>query len=453
MKRLVVGLSLLVLALALPLVALGDVTVGSGGGTPGTSLNFTLVGTNPLFSRGMNAALAVYDHYVYIGNRTDGSDTCGIGDPRRGVVPCPHPHPGILIADIADPTNPTVVGEIGSPYAGQVGITTRELRVWPQKKLLMVMTFRCSSVIHACPLGNDTTFPFDIKFFDLTDPVHPAFISSYVPTSVAGQQVKPHEMFLWVDPKNPDRALLWLSTPFSGTHSDNSARPQLMVVDISAVPSGGAAREVAEGNWNQFFPGSANQANYDFDLALHSMTPSFDGTRTYLAYLRGGFGVLDTSKVANDQVPAGTVESLNDNLLTPVPFPTWGTGPHCDGHTAAGCAAAGSAIRAYDRRGLRQLHDAVVRLALGLGSPLEHRSAAQTTHHRPIQAAPEHERLHAGARRKRVQLVLVAQPDRAEELDLRFLALRRRAGDRRLRPGQPGAGGLVLTHAAGGGGE
>ena len=344
MKRLVVGLSLLVLALVLPLVALGDVTVGSGGGTPGTSLNFTLVGTNPLFSRGMNAALAVYDHYVYIGNRTDGSDTCGIGDPRRGVVPCPHPHPGILIADIADPTNPTVVGEIGSPYAGQVGITTRELRVWPQKKLLMVMTFRCSSVIHACPLGNDTTFPFDIKFFDLTDPVHPAFISSYVPTSVAGQQVKPHEMFLWVDPKNPDRALLWLSTPFSGTHSDNSARPQLMVVDISAVPSGGAAREVAEGNWNQFFPGSANQANYDFDLALHSMTPSFDGTRTYLAYLRGGFGVLDTSKVANDQVPAGTVESLNDNLLTPVPFPTWGTGPHCDGHTATGCAESHSAV-------------------------------------------------------------------------------------------------------------
>src|SRR5439155_919463 len=326
----------------------------------GTSLNFQLVGSNPLYGRGMNAALTIYDHYVYIGNRTDGSSTCGFGDPRGYLTQnCPHPHPGILIADIADPANPTIVGEIGPPYAAQVGITTRELRVWPQKKLLMVMTFRCSSVIHACPLGNDTTFPFDIKFFDLTDPVHPAFISSYVPTSVAGQQVKPHEMFLWVDPKNPDRALLWLSTPFSGTHSDNSARPQLMVVDIS----GGLCRE-----------------------------------------------------------PLG--------------------GP-----------AAGSAIRAYDRRGLRQLHDAVVRLALGLGSPLEHRSAAQTTHHRPIQAAPEHERLHAGARRKRVQLVLVAQPDRAEELDLRFLALRRRAGDRRLRPGQPGAGGLVLTHAAGGGGE
>jgi hypothetical protein len=45
--------------------------------------------------------------------------------------------------------------------------------------------------------------------------------------------------------------------------------------------------------------------------------------------------------------------------------------------------------------------------------------------------------LHAGARRERVQLLLVAQPDRAVEPDLRLLALRRRAGARRLRPGQP----------------
>src|SRR5207247_2489845 len=233
---------LLTFVLALPRVALGDVSVGTGGGTPGTSSNFQLVGANQLFDRGMNAALAIYDHYAYVGNRTDGSDTCGVGDPRSGVTPCPHPHPGILITDIADPANPTVVGEIGPPYAGQVGITTRELRVWPQKKLLMVMTFRCSAVIHACPAGNDTTFPFDIKFFDLSDPVHPRFISSYVPTSAAGTKVKPHEMYLWVDPKNRDRALLWLSTP---SVSVNPARPNLMIVDISAVPSGGSVRALA----------------------------------------------------------------------------------------------------------------------------------------------------------------------------------------------------------------
>src|SRR5215218_1529054 len=246
LRRLAVPLALAA-ALTLPAVVRGDVVVGPGGGTPGTSLNFTLVGHNPLFGRGMNAAPAVYQHFVYVGNRTDGSSRCGPNDPRFAVDPnsCPHPHPGILVVDVADPSSPTVVGEIGPPHAGQVGITTRELRVWPQKKLLMVMTFRCSSVIHACPAGNDTVFPFDIKFFDLSDPIHPTFLSSYVPTSLAGTLVKPHEMYLWIDPKDPDRALLWLSTPST---SVDPARPNFMIVDISGVPSGGAVRELAEGN-------------------------------------------------------------------------------------------------------------------------------------------------------------------------------------------------------------
>src|SRR5256885_16610073 len=81
--------------------------VGDGGGTPGTARNFELVGHDALFGRGMNAALALYtDHatgktFAYVGNRTDGSSTCGVGDPRPG--PCPHPHPGILIEAVSHP--------------------------------------------------------------------------------------------------------------------------------------------------------------------------------------------------------------------------------------------------------------------------------------------------------------------------------------------------------------
>ena len=75
-RRFLVGLAAATCALAAPLVVLGDVTVGPGGGTPGTSQNFELVGHNALFSRGMNAAPAIYDHYMYIGNRTDGSLPC-----------------------------------------------------------------------------------------------------------------------------------------------------------------------------------------------------------------------------------------------------------------------------------------------------------------------------------------------------------------------------------------
>jgi len=328
MRRFLTAFALLALVFALPASVRGDVVVGAGGGTPGTALNFELVGHNPLFNRGMNAAPAIYDHYVYIGNRTDGSPQ--------------HPHPGILIVDIQNPSNPTVVGEMGLPNAAQVGITTRELRVWPQKKLLMVMTFRCSSQIHDCPPGNDTTFPFDIDFYDLSDPLNPTLILSHVTRSSTGAAIKPHEFYLWIDPKNANRALIWESTP---TSSVNPARPNLVIEDISDVPNGGPVRLVAEGNWNQFFPGAANPANYDFDLSLHSMTPTVDGRRTHLAYLRGGYLILDTSKIANNQVPAGTVENLNDDLLTPVANRvTWGAGNQCAGHTAEGCAEAHSAV-------------------------------------------------------------------------------------------------------------
>src|SRR6266487_3603662 len=106
-----------------------DVTVGPGGGTPGTSKNFVLVGHDPLFGRGMNSAMTIFRHYGYIGNRTDGSATCGVGDPRGPGANCPHPHPGVLIEDIADPAHPHVVGEIGPPFEGDTGISSREVRV------------------------------------------------------------------------------------------------------------------------------------------------------------------------------------------------------------------------------------------------------------------------------------------------------------------------------------
>jgi hypothetical protein len=306
-----------------------------------SSLNFQVVGQNPLFNRGMNAALTIFQNFLYVGNRTDGSSQCGVGDPRItdpkfGSDSCPHVHPGILILNINDPTSPTVVGEIPAPLntTGQpVGITSRELRVWPNKKLLITMNFRCSSVIHACPTTTDSTSPFDIKFFSLKDPVNPQFIAHFVPTSQAGRQVKPHEMFLWVDPNNDDRGLLFLSTP---TISTNPARPNLMVVDISQVPEGGPVTEVAEGNWNNLYPGT-NQANYPLDsnsrdgcgpydcnLFVHSMGVKPDGSVTYMALEAGHFLVLDTSDIAGNKVAPGTVLSLNNKLLTdPTNRPVW----------------------------------------------------------------------------------------------------------------------------------
>src|SRR6266536_653249 len=136
MRRKVLGITsfwiagVLTLFLGAPHVALADVGVGSGGGTPGTASNITLVGHDSLFDRGMNAALALYADrssgrsFVYVGNRTDGSLPCS---QTGNVQPCHassniHTHPGILIVDVSDPTTPTNVGEIGAPYAALPGI-------------------------------------------------------------------------------------------------------------------------------------------------------------------------------------------------------------------------------------------------------------------------------------------------------------------------------------------
>src|SRR5260370_28054636 len=92
----------------------------------GTSRNFQLVGHNPLFNRGMNAAPAIFENYLYVGNRSDGSSTC-----PDGSAGCAHVHPGILILNISDPGQPQVVGHIRPPFAGNVGIPTPQLPWWP----------------------------------------------------------------------------------------------------------------------------------------------------------------------------------------------------------------------------------------------------------------------------------------------------------------------------------
>ena len=331
--RLIIPLTLI----SLTLLSTGPFHVGAT--LPGTSLNFLLVGHNPLFNRGMNAALAVFGHFVYIGSRTDASDTCAVSPPT--TIGCPHVRPGVLIVDASDPTNPVVVGEIGSPDEGVPFLTSRELRVLPHQNLLLVMNFQCSNKLHACQkpvtaADFAAANVFNIKFFDLTDPVHPQLVSTYVPTSRLGQAVKPHEMFLWVDPKNPNRVLLFLSTPFLGTNPD---RPNLIITDISRARAG-IFTEIAEGNWNDRYPGTdspnypvVRDANgnfvscgpYDCNLFVHSMGVSADGTRTFLAMEAGHFLVLDTTTIVNNMsMNNGQVISLNGNLLTdPTDRPIW----------------------------------------------------------------------------------------------------------------------------------
>ena len=245
--------------------------------------SFELIGHSPLLNRGMNAALAVYGNYAYVGSRTDGN----------------HPDAGVLVLDISNPTNPQVVYQIGPPDEGNVGQTSRELRVWPDQELLLVMNFDCDEGLHEC---KGSSIPPNISFYDISaaNAATPRLIVRYSLLRT------PHEMFLWDDPNVDSRALLYLSTP--GIIGDN-----LLVLDISQA-RGGVVTEAT--SWNA--------PRGPLGGTLHSLSLSVDGRRGYVAYLRNGFMIVDTSELA-ENVPNPQIR-----LLTPFEnWPMWpGPGPH-----------------------------------------------------------------------------------------------------------------------------
>lgn len=249
----------------------------------GEARNFTLIGHHPLYARGMNAAPALFGRHLYIGSRTDGSEH--------------HPHSGVLAVDVGNPAHPEVVGEIGPPHEGNPGgETSRELRVWPEAKLLIVMHTLCSPGLHHCaPPGGP--FPSPIRFYDLGEPAAPRLVATYFPTRGA------HEMFLWVDPDRPGRALLYLAVATAFTNL-----PNLIVTDISRAREG-LFTERARWNANDLF---TQQDRNERDIRLHSVSLSPDGRRAFVSYLGGGFIMLDTADLAEDR-PAPEVR-----LLTPV---------------------------------------------------------------------------------------------------------------------------------------
>lgn len=257
----------------LPVVALLAVSlVGPAGAETSTAAQaeeppgtFELVGNNPMMNRGMNAALAVRGDYVYVGSRTDAKDENNSNNA------------GVMVVDVKDPSKPEIVHQIGPPEEGNIGETSRELRIWQSKNILIVMNlFSNCGEIHGCtPVSGDDNF----RFYDISgaNAKEPKLITEYLPTQ------NPHEFYVWEDPKNPKRALMFMSTP---GESDEA-----LVADISAVPSGGKVKEIAK--WSALIPDSG-------DNRLHSMAVTPDGKVGYMSYLEGGFFLTDTSDFARN---------------------------------------------------------------------------------------------------------------------------------------------------------
>jgi hypothetical protein len=247
------------------------------------------VGHEPLMKRGMNAAIAVHGDYAYIGSRTDGG--------HEGM-----PHGGVMVVDISDPSE---LNLLGPPFDAKAGESSRELRVWRSQDMLIVLNTNCGvgDTLHHCTLPSISNF----RFYDISgaNATNPQLLQQF--------NVDTHEFFLWEDPKNPNRALLFAGNAGStcGTRGGSPTCP-FSVWDISPVLQGNPPDTLFSGLHGYTSGG------------LHSLSVSNDGTRAYFALLSGGFAVVDVSEFA-----AG-VPSPQPHPITPdAARPTWaGPGAH-----------------------------------------------------------------------------------------------------------------------------
>jgi hypothetical protein len=262
----------------------------------GLDKNFDLVGHTDLGQRGMNSPIAVAGRCVYVGDRvySDSADTPGRD---KG---------GIAIVDAKDPAHPKQVGTI-PPVALS---TQRELRADAGLGILVVESY--SPFIDGWTPGSDSIN--NLKIYDIhSDCTQPKLLATYD----FGPRA-PHEFFLWKDPKNPGRALAYVTfTIYS---------PDLMVIDLSDPASPSLAGVYDLG---------VDQAQKTQDFAdesgsgyLHSLAVSDDGTKAYMATWDYGFYELDTSLFADSPAGVGAAHPVGvghfddgHNVHSAVPVP------------------------------------------------------------------------------------------------------------------------------------
>jgi hypothetical protein len=258
-------------------------TAEAGGG------DLRQVGHEPLMSRGMNAAIAVHDDYAYIGSRTDGGHQ---GQPQGGIV----------VVDISDPSDPNA---LGPPFDAKPGESTRELRVWRSQDVLIVLNTNCGvgPTLHHCTRPSIS----NIRFYDIggDNAEDPQLLHEF--------KVDTHEFFLWEDPRNPERALIFAGNASStcGTRGGAPSCP-FSVWDISGVDEGQAPVTLFTGPHGY----TRDTASGRPTGGLHSLTISNDGRRAYFALLNGGFAIVDTSDFA-DGAPAPTPRPVTENASRP----------------------------------------------------------------------------------------------------------------------------------------
>lgn len=159
------------------------------------------------------------------------------------------------------------------------------------------------------------------------------------PREILRFDVDTHAFFLWQDPRNLQRALLFGGNAGSRcTTRGGSPSCPLSVWDISPVRNGQPPVTLDSGphGYTAFPPPPENQRIPAG--GLHSLSVSNDGTRAFYALLNGGFAVVDVSDFAR-----GAAAPQPRPITADESRPTWpGPGAHSTGRPRSTARADGA---------------------------------------------------------------------------------------------------------------
>jgi hypothetical protein len=216
----------------------------------------------------------------------------------------------VLIVDISDPANPQVVGALPTIF----GASSRELRVIQDLNTLIILNFRDNAPDEGGAVNN-------YKIYDISDCRNPILTRT-----IEIGRARPHEFFLWRDPNNPARFLIYSS--ISGGDA-NFIEPSLRVFEIVNPPAA-SIRPVATFTLTpavpRVEPTDPNDYRDDHFVftekptsqtnSLHSMSVSADGRRVYMANSQAGYLILDSSRLAQNLPCIMNTETFDEKSNT-----------------------------------------------------------------------------------------------------------------------------------------
>jgi hypothetical protein len=266
--------------------------------------NFQVIGNTIIpnpgddIERGRDGGIAIANDCLYVGNRLGRRSGTG---PDFGTPALP---PEIAIVDISNPRRPRVVSYLETI----LNATTREVRAFgAPTNTLFVQNFAQAPGVDSDELNN-------IQIYDVSDCRQPALTATIRLDGPDGpDDARPHEFFVWRDPANAGRFLLYVS--FSG----GTDVPDMRVYEVLNPPSGSASSTpiatftldpatprvmpVDPDRWDPghlvFEPERPTTVNTN----LHSMSVSDDGSRVYMAS-RHAFYVVNSSNLADPAAAA-----------------------------------------------------------------------------------------------------------------------------------------------------